>query len=147
MQEKKKSLADYWYEQEEKDIERAIETLKQVEIKKRDFMLKKLYILSLENELYIPKCDFCGEYTKVVPIECAQPDVYAITCCKCARHQELVYRDIDKIYKLNRKIIDKFGDKKPKCKHCNGESEVAFFRDSNGGSFGLICKNCGKHIH
>ena len=147
MQEKKKSLAEIMYEQEEKDIERAIETLREVEHKKRDFMLKKLWTLSQYGELYLPKCDFCGEDTKIVPMECTQPDVYEIVCCKCARHQDFSFRDVDKIYKLNRKIIDEFRSEKPKCKHCNGEFEVASIKDSNGGSFGLVCKDCGKHIH
>jgi hypothetical protein len=114
MQEKKKSLAEIMYEQEEKDIERAIETLREVEHKKRDFMLKKLWTLSQYSELYLPKCDFCGENTKIVSIECTQPDVYEIVCCKCARHQDFSFRDIDKIYKLNRKIIDKFENEKPR---------------------------------
>ena len=44
-------------------------------------------------------------------------------------------------------FIDEFGSEKPKCKHCSGEFEVAPIKDSNGGSFDLVCKNCGKHIH
>ena len=147
MQDKKKSLAEIMYEQEQKDIERAIATLEAVRIKKENIMLQKLHALSTEGKLYMPKCDFCGEETEIVQTECTQPDAYDIVCTKCARYQEYNYKHMSQIYQVNRKMMDEHNGKQTKCIRCNGELELSFAKNSNGGQFGLVCKNCGKHIH
>ena len=136
-----------WEKEEKQEIDAALAALYMARYKKEKLMLKKLYMLSLEHKLYMLPCHDCGGEVDIVPIECTQPDIFRMQCKKCAKRQDQEVDYLENIYKFNKEIIERYGKEEPKCSFCDGEVEVVWLKNSNGGELCLACKKCGKYIN